>query len=50
MSEANAAAAEPMLRIRGVETYYGSIAALRGVDLDAILAPAPVPSFMTVST
>jgi branched-chain amino acid transport system ATP-binding protein len=34
MSEANAAVTDPMLRIRGVETYYGSIAALRGVDLD----------------
>ncbi|MGE3646307.1 MAG: ABC transporter ATP-binding protein [Beijerinckiaceae bacterium] len=26
--------ARPLLAIRGVETYYGSIAALRGVDLD----------------
>lgn len=34
MSEATVATTEPMLRIRGVETYYGSIAALRGVDLD----------------
>ena len=25
---------EPLLRVRGVHTYYGSIAALKGVDLD----------------
>ena len=26
--------AEPLLSIRGVETYYGKIVALRGVDID----------------
>ena len=25
---------EPLLSLRGVETYYGNIAALRGVDID----------------
>ena len=25
---------QPLLSIRGVKTYYGSIVALRGVDLD----------------
>src|SRR4051812_123726 len=29
-----AAADRPMLSVRGVETYYGNIIALRGVDLD----------------
>ncbi|WP_163265363.1 ABC transporter ATP-binding protein [Chelativorans alearense] len=28
------AAAEPLLSVRGVETYYGNIIALRGVDLE----------------
>jgi branched-chain amino acid transport system ATP-binding protein len=28
------AAAEPLLSVRGVETYYGKIVALRGVDVD----------------
>jgi len=28
------AAAEPLLTVRGVETYYGKIVALRGVDMD----------------
>ncbi|WP_159589307.1 ABC transporter ATP-binding protein [Chelativorans xinjiangense] len=28
------AAAEPLLSVRGVETYYGNIVALRGVDLE----------------
>ncbi len=27
-------AAEPLLAVRGVETYYGNIVALRGVDMD----------------
>ena len=26
--------AHPLLALRGVETYYGNIIALRGVDLD----------------
>jgi branched-chain amino acid transport system ATP-binding protein len=29
-----AAAGEPLLSVRGVQTYYGNIIALRGVDLD----------------
>ncbi|MGU3540080.1 ABC transporter ATP-binding protein [Methylobacterium sp. A54F] len=29
-----AAAAEPLLAVRGVSTYYGSVAALRSVDMD----------------
>ena len=32
--ERMAAQARPLLSIRGVSTYYGSVAALRGVDLD----------------
>ena len=28
------AAAQPLLSVRGVETYYGNIIALKGVDLD----------------
>jgi branched-chain amino acid transport system ATP-binding protein len=31
---ADSAMNEPLLSVRGVKTYYGSIAALRGVDLD----------------
>ena len=27
-------AQEPLLKIRGVETFYGNIQALRGVDMD----------------
>jgi branched-chain amino acid transport system ATP-binding protein len=35
ISEPTAAAADaPLLAVRGVETYYGNIVALRGVDLD----------------
>ena len=30
----NAAAQSPLLSVRGVETYYGKIVALRGVDVD----------------
>jgi branched-chain amino acid transport system ATP-binding protein len=33
-SPAAAAATGPLLAVRGVETYYGNIIALRGVDLD----------------
>jgi branched-chain amino acid transport system ATP-binding protein len=33
-SPAPAAAAGPLLSVRGVKTYYGNIIALRGVDLD----------------
>jgi ABC-type branched-subunit amino acid transport system ATPase component len=29
-----AATQEPLLKIRGVETFYGNIQALRGVDID----------------
>jgi branched-chain amino acid transport system ATP-binding protein len=31
---AAAAGTQPLLRVRGVQTYYGNIVALRGVDLD----------------
>src|SRR5215468_8954010 len=34
MSEASAPDGQPLLRLRGVKTYYGNIIALKGVDLD----------------
>jgi len=34
MSAANAAPVQPLLQLRGVETFYGKIQALRGVDID----------------
>ena len=34
MSVAGASALTPLLQLRGIETFYGKIQALRGVDLD----------------
>src|SRR5574340_1764294 len=34
MSAAGAPASTPLLQLRGVETFYGKIQALRGVDID----------------
>ncbi len=34
MSAAGAGATEPMLRVEGIETYYGSIQALKGISLE----------------